>query len=1046
MPTADSAATDGPKSHVAKFQDLLRELFQFDCADLDFGIYRIMNHKREVVERFIAEQLPESIDTELKTGLLARQAEARASLEAARGRVVKGLGGDAIDGAGDISNAALAATPVGRDYLEARARAGASRSREAVEVDVYNHLTAFFSRYYEDGDFVSRRRYSRKQRYAIPYNGEEVYLHWANADQYYVKTGEHFHNYDWKAPNGVAVRFRVREADVEQDNVKGERRFFLPSLGQAAWSRDTRTLTVPFAYRPLNASEKRRHGSTNQQAKIIEAAAASVPETLDPDALAALSRERRRNGKDEPVSYLEHHLRRYTRRNDSDFFIHKDLRGFLTRELDFYLKNEVLNLDDLAAAGEFVGESWFQELRLIRAVGGRIIDFLAQIEGFQKMLWEKRKFVTETNWCVAMRCVPPELHGEIAGNEAQWAEWRVLGMVGDEPATLFDSCETRDQRVAFLRGNPTLMLDTAHFGSDFTDRLLAAFGDIDGMTDGVLFDSENWQTLTLISERYAGQVKCVYIDPPYNTGNDGFIYRDRYRHSSWLTLIDGRLRALLPLANSDAALFVSIDDNEVGNLVNLVKGDFIAADLVTLVAAQLNPRGRTLDKYLAKTHEYIATFALAGGRYAIRQVEKGKAAQDEYNCEDEKGRYRLLELRNRNPVFTRENRPNLFYAFFCGPEGGSVRLDHDPAHTIEIYPRNSRGEDDCWTWSKEKARAELDDLVARRVRTGAWRVFRKDRLAGEDGRATTKAKSVWLEKDLNNENGKETLRNLFGRSVFGFPKAVALVERCIEIGLGREEELFLDFFSGSGTSGHAVINCNRRDGGRRRFILVEMGEHFDSVVLPRMKKVAFSPEWKNGKPAREATAEEAERSPRLIKYMRLESYEDALDNIGFDERAEQLNLDDRLDGYFLNYMLKWETKDSETLLNPAKLASPFAYRLRMHRNGAEGEQPADVAETFNYLLGLRVRTRRVHARDGEHRYLVFRGETRDAPGRDVAVIWRDTEGWGEEELAADRDFVAAEGLAEGADTVYVNGMSSIPRAKPIEPLFKERMFAGVADR
>ncbi len=92
-----------------------------------------------------------------------------------------------------------------------------------------------------------------------------------------------------------------------------------------------------------------------------------------------------------------------------------------------------------------------------------------------------------------------------------------------------------------------------------------------------------------------------------------------------------------------------------------------------------------------------------------------------------------------------------------------------------------------------------------------------------------------------------------------------------------------------------------------------------------------------------------------------------------------------------------------------------------------------------------MRTRRVHAKDGAHRYLVFSGETRDAPGRDVAVIWRDTEGWAEDELTADRDFVAAEGLAEGADTVYVNGMSSIPRAKPIEPLFKERMFAGVRD-
>ena len=577
------------------------------------------------------------------------------------------------------------------------------------------------------------------------------------------------------------------------------------------------------------------------------------------------------------------------------------------------------------------------------------------------------------------------------------------------------------------------------------DRLLAGFDDLDGMTDGMLFRSENWQALSLVSERYAGHVGCVYIDPPYNTGNDGFIYRDRYRHSSWLTLIDGRLRALLPLTNSDTALFVSIDDHEVGNLINVVRGRSLEAEFVTLVAAQLNPRGRTLDKHLAKTHEYIATFALRGGRDAIREVEKGEAARAEYRCEDERGAYRLLELRNRNPVFTRENRPNLYYPFFCAPDGGGVRLARDPEHTVEILPQNTRGEDDCWTWSKEKARDELDELVARRVRTGAWRVFRKDRLARDNGPATTKAKSVWIEKELNNENGKEVLGNLFGEAVFGFPKSVALVERCVEIGLDKDDDLFMDFFGGSGTSGHAVVNWNRRDGGRRKFILVEMGEYFDTVLLPRMKKVAFSPEWRNGKAARDATAEEAERSPRVIKYLRLESYEDALDGIGFDEQAAQLQLDEKLEGYFLNYMLKWETKDSETLLNPAKLASPFKYRLRMHRNGTAGEQPADVAETFNYLLGLRVRTRRVYARDDGHRYLVFRGEARDAPGRDVAVVWRDTEGWAEDDLAADRDFVAAEGLAEGAETVYVNGMSSIPRAKPIEPLFKGRMFAGVTD-
>ena len=168
---------------IQKFQNLLRELFQFDCADLDFGIYRIMNHKRDVVERFISTNLPETVDKELGTGTLARQAEANAALEEARQLLVESLGAEALDADGDVEPA-LAGTPVAKEYLSAKARARASRSRDALEMDVYNHLYAFFNRYYHDGDFISKRRYSRKHRYAIPYNGEEVHLHWANSDQY----------------------------------------------------------------------------------------------------------------------------------------------------------------------------------------------------------------------------------------------------------------------------------------------------------------------------------------------------------------------------------------------------------------------------------------------------------------------------------------------------------------------------------------------------------------------------------------------------------------------------------------------------------------------------------------------------------------------------------------------------------------------------------------------------------------------------------------------------------------------------------------------
>jgi len=250
-------------------------------------------------------------------------------------------------------------------------------------------------------------------------------------------------------------------------------------------------------------------------------------------------------------------------------------------------------------------------------------------------------------------------------------------------------------------------------------------------------------------------------------------------------------------------------------------------------------------------------------------------------------------------------------------------------------------------------------------------------------------------------------------------------------------DIILDYFAGSGTTGHAIINLNREDGGKRSFILVEMGNYFNTVLLPRIKKVTFSPEWKDGKPKRMATAEEAERSPRIVKYTRLESYEDALNNIELDDATGQKAL--KFEDYMLRYMLHWEARKSETLLNVEKLSRPFSYKLHIHADGQTSEKVVDIPETFNYLLGLHV-SRRQMVYDKDRRYLVYRGRI---DHRDVAVIWRETEGWTKKDLEQDKKFVAGQKLAEGADEVFVNGDSFIPNARALEPVFKARMFTGV---
>jgi adenine-specific DNA-methyltransferase len=284
------------------------------------------------------------------------------------------------------------------------------------------------------------------------------------------------------------------------------------------------------------------------------------------------------------------------------------------------------------------------------------------------------------------------------------------------------------------------------------------------------------------------------------------------------------------------------------------------------------------------------------------------------------------------------------------------------------------------------------------------------------------------------------------RCDFDTQKPVSLLNRVLSLAL-ENNELCIDFFAGSGTTAHAVINLNREDGGRRKFILVEMAQYFDTVLLPRIKKVTFTPEWKDGKPKRMATQEEAERSPRIVKVIRLESYEDALNNLSFDPESGPKALDLFRDDYLLSYMLRWETRHSETLLNVERLQAPFSYKLHIHRDGETHERPVDLPETFAYLLGLDVQTRRVlpsprgRGAGGEGRYLVYRGTLRNS--RTVAVIWRDTKDWKEKDYRRERDFVEKQKLVEGADEIYTNGDSIIPGARSLDGLFKARMFAPV---
>ncbi len=376
----------------------------------------------------------------------------------------------------------------------------------------------------------------------------------------------------------------------------------------------------------------------------------------------------------------------------------------------------------------------------------------------------------------------------------------------------------------------------------------------------VFIEGENLAVLKALQKAYFGKVKMIYIDPPYNTGNDQFIYPDRFAeskkdyqkrvgdmdaegrltreglfrknsrdnghyHSNWLSMIYPRLFLARNLLRDDGVIFVSIDDNEAHNLRLVMNEIFGEENFVGAVVAQTNPRGRQLDKFLAKTFEYLLVFAKNYNSDCIFSIPKSDKTVAEYNKEDDNGRYRLLELRNRgSSQFNRETRPNLYFPIFVNPKSGEVSLENEGEYSEVALPLNSKGEDGCWTWGQPKVGENLNMLVGKKVSTGSWRVYRKDYLP-EEG-AKSKEKSLWLDKNINHENGKEAVRFLFDSTPFDFPKSPALIAKAIRIGM-KSRDTILDFFAGSCTTAHAVLDLNAEDGGKRKFICVQMPEACD---------------------------------------------------------------------------------------------------------------------------------------------------------------------------------------------------------------------------
>ena len=882
----------------------------------------------------------------------------------------------------------------------------------------------------------------------------------------------------------------------EHGNIKSaERRHFIltgndPILAEDG--PDGEALVIRFEYRPTSMADwpaAQRPGKKtppkqeplleDAKSRILEAAAASFPQWA-----AHLSqRHVKPDGKAADYSRLRAHLNRYTARNTFDYFIHKDLGGFLLRELDFYLKNEVMHLDDIECAGTVRVEQYLSKLKVIRRIARKIITFLAQLEDFQKKLWLKKKFVVETSWCIRVSGIPDEFLPEIAANDAQRAEWVDLCRVDTIESDLAAAGYTNPLTPEFIRQHPTLMVDTRHFPDSFVDPLLATFDDLDGMTDGVLVHSENFQALNWMKERYRERVGCIYVDPPYNTSENTFVYKNSYKHSSWAAMIKDRLALARPLLPPGGVLECAIDDAETWRLRAILDNVFGPENRVSTIVSQVNPAGQNLRPNTpALSHDYCHIYALDIDSVKMATRKLTDAERRAYRFEDPEGRFLWDNLRRRGGNSRPTDRPGQWFPLYVDKERKMVSVDRFDGG-LEVWPIDPKGERRIWRSNPSGTRRDIDrGEIGVIEKAGRVEVVKKSRMP--QGR---KPKTLWHDGRYSATTfGTKLLNDVIGEQRFSYPKSLHLVTDCLRYWSDATTTV-LDFFAGSGTTGHAVIELNREDGGQRKMVLVEMGAYFHTVLVPRIKKIAYTPKWRDGKPESGPTKEEADRAPRIVKVIQLESYEDTLNNLDlprWDEAemgASQAESDSRWQSeYLLRYMLTVEARRGDALLRMKDFKDPERYRLRVRQPGSDESAAVsvDLMETFNWLIGMKVARRSavrrcdaalrrddegklglgggtVAAESGGSWFRTFEGTLPD--GTKAVVVWRNRPGGDDPEGLEDDNAVLnawfqEAGYAEpGAtfDVVYVNGDHNLETLKPdgaawtcrmIEADFKRLMF------
>lgn len=709
--------------------------------------------------------------------------------------------------------------------------------------DIYNKLFTFFDSYLnESGTPFFNDTPAYKNIYAKVYsNSKDTSLFYKTQNLYYVKSDTLYQSLTLSDEKQTyEVVFDASEYKQNADNTKNKIIFKFAGVGtndEGAAQILIKVSNQKDLFPELNNVFKQNSNEFNEEF------------LKDLKQNAILKSSKIKINEEE----LKKIFRSYKKQAEIDFFIHKNATAFLKEQFDLWMFGYLYK--------ESAIQEWNPEiiahLQRIKNIAYEVIKLIGDFENELKAVWLKPKFAKKVEYVFSIDKLNPNLMDSITndkGFESQIKEWQELNLV-DEDFKKEDLLS--DEKYKFLP------LDTKHFTKETKYKILSSFENLESLLNGELIKADNFQALNSLMPKYQGKVDLIYIDPPYNAPASEIIYKNNFKDSTWLSMMENRLRLGKEFLSQRGILTCAIDENEQENLGLLLSNIFYEYEK-TCVSVVHNPSGTQGDNF-SYSNEF-AYFMYPNIKNIIQGIARDE--KDVRNFRDVTGAESLRTAAKNcfYPIYVKDSQI-IGFGEVCKddfhPTANVIRDDG----IVEVYPIDPQGIERKWRFAKQTIESIKNELFATFLKTrNVWDIKR--------GKDTFNPKTTWFDSKYSANNyGVQILNNILPNNEFDYPKSIHTVKDSIYLA-SKEDSVILDFFGGSGTTAHAVLELNR-EGANRKFVLVEQGEHFYNVILPRIKKVAFSSEWKNGK-----LKDDKQVKPLSIafRYYELESYEEALAN------------------------------------------------------------------------------------------------------------------------------------------------------------------------